>query len=147
MGDHAAAPAHMLLDCAAEATSAWPIQEALALGSFVAVTDLATKFDALPGIVFDSLLSCISLCSVFSLLKTTSGGQWHEPPLTAIVVPLYTHTGTEKDFVGVLIAGINPRRPFDGDYKGFVELVTAHVSSVLSFARVYPLLLYSLSPH
>jgi hypothetical protein len=54
------------------------------------------------------------------------------------VLPI-TAPGIEKNIAGVLIVGVNPRRPYDSEYKRFMDLVASHVSSALSFAWVYPL--------
>jgi K+-sensing histidine kinase KdpD len=38
---------------------------------------------------------------------------------------------------GVLIVGVNPLRPFDADYRGFIELIAGQISAAVSNARAY----------
>jgi hypothetical protein len=37
----------------------------------------------------------------------------------------------------VLVAGLNPRRPVDADYRSFIELLAGHVGTALAGARAY----------
>ncbi|WP_163698730.1 SpoIIE family protein phosphatase [Mycolicibacterium sarraceniae] len=67
----------------------------------------------------------------FSDLPT---GEWAEPPRQAFVTPLLTQGGTPSGF---LVAGLNRFRPFDDQYRGFIDLVAGHIASGISSARNY----------
>lgn len=56
-------------------------------------------------------------------------------PETALVLPLL-QAGTDL-LTGLLIVGVNPRRPFDQDYRQFFELLTAQVTTALTNVRAY----------
>jgi signal transduction histidine kinase len=56
-------------------------------------------------------------------------------PETALVLPLL-QAGTEL-LTGLLIVGVNPRRPFDQDYQQFFELIAAQVTTALTNVRAY----------
>ena len=61
-------------------------------------------------------------------------GDWSEPPLQALVVPLVQQGSAP---VGFLVAGLNRYRPLDDGYRGFVELIAAHVAAEVGTARSY----------
>ena len=56
-------------------------------------------------------------------------------PETALVLPLL-QPGSEL-LTGLLIVGVNPRRPFDQDYRQFFELIAAQVTTALTNVRAY----------
>ncbi|MGH7971131.1 MAG: ATP-binding protein, partial [Limisphaerales bacterium] len=91
--------------------SPWPVDEAAAKAGPVVVRDLAKRFE---GIV-------------------ASG--WDRPPKEAVIVPLM-HQGQDRP-AGFFIAGLNPYRPFDAAYRGFVDLLAGQISSALSNVRAY----------
>ena len=62
-------------------------------------------------------------------------GAWDVPPREAVVVPV-SQQGQERP-AGFLVAGLNPYRPFDADYAGFVGLVAGQIASSLANARAY----------
>lgn len=62
------------------------------------------------------------------------GGYWPESPSKSVILPL---TGSAGNVIGVIIIGVNPRRAFDDDYKGFLELVSIHISQAINNAREY----------
>ncbi|WP_190184186.1 SpoIIE family protein phosphatase [Streptomyces cirratus] len=64
-------------------------------------------------------------------LPTTGGGR---PPAQAVVVPLLQQGGEPYGF---MVTGLNRYRPFDEDYRGFVELVAGHVATGIASARSY----------
>ena len=92
------------------ANSLWPAQAILA-GS--------------PKVILDDLSS-------LSALPT---GAWNEPPHSAVVVPIVQQGQTRP--AGMLVAAINPYRPFDDSYAGFVDLVASQIASGLASARAY----------
>ncbi|WP_245344589.1 MULTISPECIES: ATP-binding protein [Asticcacaulis] len=56
-------------------------------------------------------------------------GAWQKPPSLAAVVPLSAG--------GVLIAGLNPFRLPDDDYKGFLTLAAGQISASIANAQAY----------
>nr|WP_294513258.1 ATP-binding protein [uncultured Rhodopila sp.] len=62
-------------------------------------------------------------------------GAWDIPPRQVVVVPIVQQG--EKQQAGLLIAGLNPYRPFDEAYAGFIDLVAAQIASGLAAARAY----------
>lgn len=57
------------------------------------------------------------------------------PPRRAAVMAL-TRPGDERG-VGVLVAGLTPHRPFDEDFRHFVELLSGQVATAVTNVRVY----------
>jgi signal transduction histidine kinase len=53
----------------------------------------------------------------------------------AIVLPVKLRT--EDRAIGTLIAGINPTRKLDDDYRTFYQLVASHVATAIANARAY----------
>ncbi|HET8996505.1 MAG TPA: ATP-binding protein, partial [Acetobacteraceae bacterium] len=62
-------------------------------------------------------------------------GAWDRPPRGALAVPI-SQQGAERP-AGMLLAALNPYRPFDEAYQGFIDLVAAQVASGLASARAY----------
>ena len=62
-------------------------------------------------------------------------GAWDRPPRAALAVPI-AQQGADRP-AGVLLAAINPFRPLDEAYRGFIDLVAAQVASGLASARAY----------
>ncbi|HWQ34304.1 MAG TPA: ATP-binding protein [Blastocatellia bacterium] len=102
------APPVIALD---QADAAWPAREILASAEAVTVTDLAGRFATLPT------------------------GPWDKPARQAVIVPI-AQQGQEQP-AGFLIAGINPYRPLDTPYTGFISLLAGQIGSALSNARAY----------
>jgi hypothetical protein len=55
------------------------------------------------------------------------------PPREAVIVPI-AQQGQEQP-AGLFIAGLNPYRPFDEAYSGFIDLVAAQIATGLGAAR------------
>jgi PAS domain S-box-containing protein len=87
----------------------WPVQKLFANGAPITVDDLTGRFDAVPT------------------------GPWDKPPRQAVMVPI-TQQGPDRP-AGFLIAGINPYRPFDTAYSGFVNLLAGQIAAALASAR------------
>ncbi|MGD0103088.1 MAG: ATP-binding protein [Rhodopila sp.] len=68
-------------------------------------------------------------------LPGLSTGAWDQPTRQAVIVPI-PQQGLEQP-AGLFIAGINPYRPFDEAYSGFIDLVAAQIASGLGAARAY----------
>ncbi len=62
-------------------------------------------------------------------------GAWDTPPRQVVVVPIVQQG--EKQQAGLFIAGLNPYRPFDEAYAGFIDLIAAQIASGLAAARAY----------
>jgi signal transduction histidine kinase/DNA-binding response OmpR family regulator/serine phosphatase RsbU (regulator of sigma subunit) len=62
-------------------------------------------------------------------------GAWDTPPEQAIVLPL-AQQGQERP-LGLLVAALNPLRPFDAPSRSFVELVAGQLAAGIASARAY----------
>jgi PAS domain S-box-containing protein len=62
-------------------------------------------------------------------------GAWDRPPTAAIVIPL-ARQGAERP-AGFMVAGLNPYRPSDPDYLGFINLVAGQIASSLANAEAH----------
>jgi signal transduction histidine kinase/DNA-binding response OmpR family regulator/serine phosphatase RsbU (regulator of sigma subunit) len=61
-------------------------------------------------------------------------GGWPGPPTHAAVVPFPPQGGRDRPD-GVLVAGLNPFRPFDEGYRTFAELIAGQLSAAIASAR------------
>ncbi|HEY3847121.1 MAG TPA: ATP-binding protein, partial [Acetobacteraceae bacterium] len=62
-------------------------------------------------------------------------GAWDKPPRRAVIVPI-AQQGQDRP-AGAFVAGLNPYRPFDESYAGFIDLVAAQIAAGLGAARAY----------
>jgi PAS domain S-box-containing protein len=62
-------------------------------------------------------------------------GPWDKPSRQAVVAGIAQQGQSQP--VGFLVAAINPYRPFDATYGGFVELLAGQISAGLSNIRAY----------
>ncbi|MEI7035189.1 ATP-binding protein [Fulvimonas yonginensis] len=62
-------------------------------------------------------------------------GLWPEP--VAEVVTVSIGSAGEARPAGFLVAGVNPRRRLDADYRSFFELAAGHIATALTAARAY----------
>ena len=60
---------------------------------------------------------------------------WSDPPNTLIVIAV--PSAKREDNVGVIVAGISSRLPFNNSYKSFFELLTSQVSRAISNASAF----------
>ncbi|WP_081888079.1 PAS domain S-box protein [Verrucomicrobium sp. BvORR034] len=60
----------------------------------------------------------------------------YSTPRAAVMLPLFPH-GQEEPPTGFLVAGVNPCRPLDGPYRGFLELVAGQISAGLATAGAF----------
>ncbi len=60
-------------------------------------------------------------------------GPWPEPVRDAIVLPLPASAPGVP--AGFMVAGLNPHRPLDGDYRDYLGLVAQQVTSAIATAR------------
>ncbi len=63
------------------------------------------------------------------------GGAWQRPPDQAALLPF--GGGQPGDTAGFLVVGLNPFRPYDEDYRGFLELLAGQIGSGLANAGSY----------
>jgi anti-anti-sigma factor len=91
--------------------TSWPISR-MRTGQAVLVEDLATRFGPLPA------------------------GAWTQPPIRAAAVPLAATPG-QGPVAGFVVVGLNPHRPYDDRYQGFIELVASQIAAGLVNARAY----------
>jgi GAF domain-containing protein len=98
------------LDLAA-AGAPWPARPILSGGVAVTLGDPSGRFGALPT------------------------GPWDKPARQAVVIPI-AHQGQDRP-AGFLVAGINPYRPLDAAYRGFLDLLAGQIASGLANARAH----------
>jgi signal transduction histidine kinase len=72
------------------------------------------------------------LRGIFSSLPT---GAWSEPPDRAKVVPLVRQK--QEAPLGFLVVGLNPLRPLDAEYKGFINLIAGQIAGGIFSARAF----------
>ena len=64
-------------------------------------------------------------------------GAWADAWTTrAVVTPLATSRALDSP-AGFLVAGLSPRLSFDDEYRGFIDLVAAHLATTIASARAY----------
>ncbi|MEH2086024.1 ATP-binding protein [Nostoc sp.] len=105
--NHVAVPETVALD----ADGVWPFAEVIKTHQAKLISDLEVSFSSLP-------------CGV-----------WQRSPHQAIAVPIAASGQTGK--AGILIAGLNPFRLFDDNYKGFIDLVAAQIAASIANAQAY----------
>jgi signal transduction histidine kinase/CheY-like chemotaxis protein len=94
-----------------DAAQEWPFASAFRGQGPVEVTDLSSRFDALPI------------------------GPWGEPPHSAVVLPLRSSKIDEP--FGLLVGAASSRLKLDEQYKGFFELAANQIATIISNARAY----------
>ncbi len=94
-----------------EKEPAWPVAEVMGGGRAVRVGAVATRFADVPS------------------------GPWDKAPRNALVVPIAEQGGERP--AGFLVAGLNPYRPLDGAYRGFLDLLGGQIAAGLASARAY----------
>ncbi|MEH1947998.1 MAG: ATP-binding protein [Nostoc sp.] len=105
--NHVAVPETVSLD----ADGVWPFAEVSKTHQAKLISGLEVSFSSLP-------------CGV-----------WQRSPHQAIAVPIAASGQTGK--AGILIAGLNPFRLFDDNYKGFIDLVAAQIAASIANAQAY----------
>jgi signal transduction histidine kinase len=106
--DHPAAPAIIRLG---EKDQVWPISDLLSGKDSIIVENLTERFEAVPS------------------------GFWDVPPWRALLLPI-TSQGQDMP-AGVIVAGLNPYRPLDVSYAGFINLVAGQIAASIGKARAY----------
>jgi signal transduction histidine kinase len=105
---HSAAPESVRLGTKKQL---WPISELLTGKDSIVVEDLAERFESIPA------------------------GSWDRPPSRALLLPI-TSQGQDKP-AGVIVAGLNPYRPLDVSYAGFINLIAGQIAASVANARAY----------
>ncbi len=107
---HQAAPEVITIEANGEGDQTWPLGDLLGRRTSVVVESLARLTDV-------------------------PKGAWDKPPERALLVPI-TRQGQDVP-AGVLVAGLNPYRPLDARYSGFIDLVASQIAAGISNARAY----------
>ena len=111
---HGAAPgdaiAPIVIDLNSE-NEPWPAPQLLPTAAPVTVDDLSARFGAVPT------------------------GPWDKAARQAVIFSI-AQQGQDRP-AGFLIAGINPYRPVDTTYSGFVNLLAAQIAAALASARAH----------
>jgi PAS domain S-box-containing protein len=90
-------------------THPWSLNRVKQTGQLKYLSDLATRFDSLPN------------------------SSWNVPPDAAIVIPL---NGLDRQSIcDFLIVALSPRRSFDDEYRGFLEVIAAQIELAIANAR------------
>ena len=105
---HPAAPKSIELS---DKNQAWPVGELLTGKDSVVVENLREKFEAVPS------------------------GSWDRSPWRALLLPI-TSQGQDKP-AGVIVSALNPFRPLDVSYAGFINLVAGQIAASIANARAY----------
>ncbi len=90
---------------------AWPASEILARHTVVDIRDIGQRFDNIPT------------------------GAWDRPARDAVLAPL-ARQGQERP-AGFIVTGVNPHRPMDAAYQGFITLIAGQIASGLANAEAY----------
>src|SRR6202041_1347720 len=105
---HEAAPELISLR---EKNPPWPIGELIAGKDSKIVENLLERFESVPS------------------------GSWDRSPWRALLLPI-TSQGQDKP-AGVIVAALNPFRPLDVSYAGFLNLVAGQIAASIANARAY----------
>jgi signal transduction histidine kinase/PAS domain-containing protein len=105
---HPAAPESIPLT---EKNQPWPISDLLTGKDSIIVESLPERFETVPS------------------------GAWDKSPWRALLLPI-TSQGQDKP-AGVIIAALNPFRPLDVSYAGFINLVAGQIAASIANAHGY----------
>src|SRR5271166_1808374 len=95
----------------AQENQPWPISDLLSGKDSIIVENLLEKFESVPS------------------------GSWDKSPWRALLLPI-TSQGQDKP-AGVIVAALNPFRPLDVSYAGFINLVAGQIAASIANARAY----------
>jgi len=104
-------PRHVDLAEAADAAEGWPLARVARTGQAALMDDGAARFGPLPAHAGASA------------------------PSSALVLPV-AQAG-QDGVAGFLVAGVNPFRALDDDYRGFYDLVAGQIATAIADARAY----------
>ncbi len=94
-----------------DGANAWPLDQVLATNGTRVIDTLGSYFENLPS------------------------GAWQKPPIKAILAPV-PQQGHPRP-AGVFVAGLNPHRPLDEGYRGFIDLLVGQIAAALANASAY----------
>src|SRR5579872_2637440 len=94
-----------------EVNQTWPMSDLLGGKDSVIVENLAERFGPLPT------------------------GVWDSPPNRALLLPMMSQAQTTP--AGIMVAGLNPYRPLDVSYAGFLNLMAGQIAASIANARAY----------
>jgi len=94
-----------------EKNQPWPVSELLNGKDSIIVENLMERFESVPS------------------------GSWDKSPWRALLLPI-TSQGQDKP-AGVIVAALNPFRPLDVSYAGFINLVAGQIAASIANARAY----------
>ncbi len=94
-----------------EKNQPWPISDLLTGKDSIIVENLPERFESVPS------------------------GSWDKSPSRALLLPI-TSQGQDKP-AGVIVAALNPFRPLDVSYAGFINLVAGQIAASIANARAY----------
>jgi signal transduction histidine kinase len=106
--DHPSLPASIPID----APSLWPLAEVIREQTPVIISHLASRFGA-----------------------AFPAGFWDQSPKQAALIPIPARVEAARK--GVLVAGLNPFRLFDDDYRRFLELAAGEIGASIASAQAY----------
>jgi PAS domain S-box-containing protein len=69
------------------------------------------------------------------LVNKLQPAHWQKPPSQALISPLITTEGSAP--IGFLVAGLNPHRSLDDEYRGFIGLLVSQVTAAIARADEY----------
>ncbi len=105
---HPAAPESIPLS---EKNQPWPISKLLTGNDSIVVENLLERFESVPS------------------------GSWDKSPWRALLLHI-TSQGQDKP-AGVIVTALNPYRPLDVSYAGFINLVAGQIAASIANARAY----------
>jgi signal transduction histidine kinase/DNA-binding response OmpR family regulator len=93
--------------------------------------------DLAPGDAIVRILAGVPHVVIEDLARfgTLPTGAWDEQPRRALAVPIVQQG--EARPAGMLLAALNPFRPLNESYTGFIDLVASQIASGLASARAY----------
>jgi PAS domain S-box-containing protein len=103
------------VDLLSETGDLWQLAASRRQNGIVVVDDLTTRAGRLP--------------------QGPGSNRPSDPPHTAVILPIQSSLAGQP--AGFLVAGISPRLRFDDAYRGFLELFSAQIATVVTNARAY----------
>ncbi len=94
-----------------ETPAGWPLADSFRRQAMVTVTDLRTRFEAIPP------------------------GPWPDAPHSAVVVPIRSNKANE--LAALLVAGVSAHLTLDQHYCDFYELLASQIATAIATARTY----------
>ena len=70
-----------------------------------------------------------------AVMSKVPSGPWSDPPNTAVVIPI--KSSAQEQLAGFLVAGVSRRLRLDDQYRSFLELIAAQISTAITSARAY----------